>query len=668
MFDFLRKFVGLPEPKKAFFSPAHGEQATNAHLEVFAGDDAGDLALTRYPPFDQGIPLINIETLLKSQEELISRIFRTAGVSREEFDLRFEPAIRNLALHVHLLPATATTYFRGTGGLFRMSLEVALNALQTANASVFPISGGVERRFYIQPKWSLAVFLAGLCSQLYRTFNSMVVISRDNQQWTSLLDHLYDWAVESKINRYHVRWLEDAPIRGAQSSGSSGMNHIVPREVLQYLASDNNQIFPAMTSAISGVDYATSENPIARIIAPIITRVIEEDLKRTATNYGHLVIGTHLEPHLLDAMRRLVRSGKWAPNQPGGRLWIGREGTFIDWIEAASDIALLMEKDAFAGVPKDPDTLAEILVNAGMLEMNKGDERYWTIALPVSLEARDTTVKLGQGVSILPEQYDLEQFQNVQLTLKPPPVRAPQKPKPRETQATKPEPRLEAAKPIQQIVSREAPIETPAHSEELSDDELVSYSEDADPPSEYFPQEFMSENNAPPEELIDSKPVKAAVPRVTQAKTPDRKKTDVKDGREPIHESKIDSKPVLQKQTSTSSSKNEVIDDVASDRLFASLKPDNSAALRSVINKARTIENSGVAIYLPYGVGITHRALVAEDHQVSEIIQELAAKQWLWVDKTKPSKKIHAVDVDGEVLSLMILKTDIASGLGLCKA
>ena len=621
----------------------HGEEATNAHLTVYCGEDAGELALTRYPPFDQGIPLIEVETLLRSQEELITRIFRTAGVSREEFTLRYEPAIRNLALHVHLLPATSTTYFRGTGGLFRMSLEVALNALQTANASVFPITGGIERRFYIQPKWSLATFLAGLCSQLYRTFNSMVVISRDNQQWTSLLDHLYDWAKASGIDRYHVRWLEDAPIHGAQSSGSSGMNHIIPREVLQYLASDNNQVFPAMTAAISGVDYAASENPIARIIAPIITRVIEEDLKRTATNYGHLVIGTHLEPHLLDAMRRLVRGGKWIPNQPDGRLWVGKEGVFIDWVGAAGDIALLMEKDAFAGVPKDPETLAEILSNAGMLETTTNDERYWSITLPITQEIKDTMIKLNTGISIFPDSFDRKPFESIQLTL---PVGKPARKVKAPDLAELTAPVLEEAAPRKRSVEEKAPAKhAPLETERdlpLSQSEIQT-PEDVPPLSERFVDEEVPCFEEPP--LLANEEIPPPVePQISDAQ-PEKKKK---------------SAPVKRKNNATY--------EEALERLLKSLSQGNATALKTIIAKARSEDSAGIAVELPFGVGLSHRALVAAELPVSEMIQELAAKQWLWIDKTKPTKKIHAVEVNGESVTLLVLKPEIAGGLGLAQA
>ena len=112
MFEFLKKFASRSStPGSTLSMPTHAEHATNSHLEVFGGEEAGDLAVTRYPPFDKGIPLIEIDTLIRSQADLITRIFRTAGVSREEFNERFDPPIRNLAKHIHLLPATSTTYF-----------------------------------------------------------------------------------------------------------------------------------------------------------------------------------------------------------------------------------------------------------------------------------------------------------------------------------------------------------------------------------------------------------------------------------------------------------------------------------------------------------------------------------------------------------------------------
>lgn len=627
--------------------PTHAENATNSHLEVFGGEEAGDLAITRYPPFDKGIPLIEIDTLILSQADLITRIFRTAGVSREDFNERFEPPIRNLARHIHLLPATSTTYFRGTGGLFRMSLEVALNSLQSANGSVFPISGGVERRFFIQPKWSLAIFLAGLCSQNYRTLNSMVVISRENDQWAPLISHLYDWAKEKSIGRYHVRWLEDSPVCGAKASGAYSINHIVPAEVLQYLASDNNQIFQAMTASIAGVETNASENPVTRIVAPIITRVIEEDLNRSATNYGHLVIGTHLEPHLVDAMRRLVRDGKWTPNQPGGRVWIGREGIFIDWLEAASDISQVLSKDSFAGVPKDPDTLASLLVNAGLLEMNKSGEHYWTIALPLTLEALDTTVKLRQGASIFQQKFDFSPYQNIALTLDPKQASTPKAPSSTKQRDSTKTPVSTPEPPIIQNDTFELRNDLPPQG--LSDNHRA-HSPRAHASSQHGEAQNATEHEQP---LTD-----ASILQSKTARTP-----------KPIPQI-VESSPTTERKVETDHPEkiNGTVDPSAADRLLASLRPENAYLLLQVLAAYQSDMKTNLVTFLPYGVGMSHQNLLTHGKNIAEFFEELSTKQWLWMDKSKPGRKIHPVDINGETQRLVILKPSIAHALGLIEA
>ena len=71
MFEFLKKFASRSStPGSTLSMPTHAEHATNSHLEVFGGVEAGDLAVTRYPPFDKGIPLIEIDTLIRSQADL----------------------------------------------------------------------------------------------------------------------------------------------------------------------------------------------------------------------------------------------------------------------------------------------------------------------------------------------------------------------------------------------------------------------------------------------------------------------------------------------------------------------------------------------------------------------------------------------------------------------
>lgn len=639
--------------------PAH----RGAGLDVYQGDeDPGDYAITRYPPFDKGIPVIEIDKILQSQQELIDRIYRTAGVSRGDFDRLYKPPICNLARHVHLLPATSTTYFRGTGGLFRMSLEIALNSLQSANASVFPVGGGVERRFFIQPKWNLATFLAGMCCQNYRTLNSMAVLTRDSAQWTPLLDSLYDWGKKLNAEVYFVRWMEDVQVHGAQASSAYSISQVVPHDVLQYLASDNNQVVPAMTAAIAGVETNTSENPIGRLVAPVITRVIEDDLKRSATNYGHLVIGAHLEMHLVDAMRRLVRGGKWIANNQasGGRLWLGQEGVFVDWQVAAGDIANLLAKDSFAGIPKDPDTLADLLVSANLLQPNPRGARYWTIVTPGGLEAKEGMVKLREGTVIFPQGYDFDPFKNVTLTLSTP------------TQSTSTKSATSSSTPLQS--SSETKV---APKEETQAAPKQATPRDPKTPLKELaavPASPLEKQSAPPPSTPPNIGPDAASAEVARPSGQDRKeqsKRDKQRNKQKASQQQSASETTTEAhQTSEHKPAEEPSEALGADvsptaeKLLGSLKRSNAWLLSEVMAAYRKGSLTGRVAALPYGLGISHDELNAHGIPVMELLEELGLKAWLWQDKIRSSRRIHAVEIDGTTHRMVILKPDVAAGLG----
>lgn len=667
MLTFLKRLLDRsPKPPSAILVQQNLSPQRGTGLDVYQGeDDPGEYAITRYPPFDKGIPVINIEKILQSQQELVDRIFRTAGVSRADFDKLYRPAIVNLARHVHLLPATSTTYFRGTGGLFRMSLEIALNSLQSANAAVFPTGGGVERRFFMQPKWTLGTFLAGLCSQNYRTVNMMAVMTRDNAQWTPLLNPLFDWCLTQKTDVYFVRWMEDNHVHGAQASAAYSISQVVPHDVLQYLASDNNQVVPSMTAAIAGVEMNTSENPIGRLVAPIITRVIEDDLKRSATNYGHLVIGAHLEMHLLDAMRRLVRGGKWIANNTasGGRLWVGQEGVFIDWPVAAGDIANLLARDNFAGIPKDPDTLADLLVSANLLQNNQRGGRYWTIALPGTFEAKEGLVKLREGTVIFPQGFDFTPYQNVQLTLTPAvPTQQPTreanagaKPKqvPTEPQSGESSP----APAAQQTAAKPAGKPTPKPS--TTDAANQTSQAPANRPQPRTEQDTSAPGG---DKQQPRKPKKPQKPQHEQGAEAQSLFEDSENPAPPDADAAA-TEPAPSEPAATGGDLGIEVGPTAV-KLLGSLKKGNAWLLNEVMTAYRNNTLTGVVVALPYGLGISHDELNTHGIPVMELLEELGLKSWLWQDKTRASRRIHPVEVEGKTHRMVILKPDIAAGLG----
>jgi conjugal transfer pilus assembly protein TraI len=577
----------------------------------------------RYPPFDRGIPVTPVERIVASQRDLITRIYRTAGISREEFAERIETAIVNLAGYVHLLPATATEFHRGAGGLFRLALEIGLHSLQAANSAVFPTGGGIERRFHMQPKWAMATLFAGLCSQLYRPINNMVVLDRRNSQWKPLLQPLHAWAMEQNADVYFLRWLDERNMDGAQASAAYLINVIVPSSTLQYLAEDNNQVVQAMTAAIAGAGMATSENPVARIVAPITTRVIEQDLKLSAMNYGHHTVGIHLEPHLIDAMRRLIKGGQWPYNTSDAVVWVGREGTFIRWAAAAPQIVNLLTRDSFAGIPRDPDTLADMLRDAQVIAVTPKGDKYWTIVVPDSGEMLEGMVRLKSRDLIFAPGFDFSQYDKHSLLLADP------------TANTR---RAEPAGSVGR--SQAAPMGVQGYAVTKADT-LTSSPQNRPLPGSELSTILADVPETQPQEMGSDRGRRTAAREKPDAKSKSAEAGPAKD---------------VARNATTS----------PDGRLLASLSDDAAWVMKEIVANYASGTLTGRVVTLPNGVGVSNEEISAHSRRpMQDFLNELSVKQWLWIDKVKPQRKLHPVDIDGAQYQMMIIKPAIAVGLGL---
>ncbi|MDA1379306.1 TraI domain-containing protein [Plesiomonas shigelloides subsp. oncorhynchi] len=77
---------------------------------------------------------------------------------------------------------------------------------------------------------------------------------------------------------------------------------------------------------------------------------------------------------MFDAIRRLVKTGKWKVNEPGAKVWHLNQGVFIAW-KQLGDLYSLISHDKIPGIPRDPDTLADILIERGFAVPNTVQEK-----------------------------------------------------------------------------------------------------------------------------------------------------------------------------------------------------------------------------------------------------------------------------------------------------
>lgn len=101
------------------------------------------------------------------------------------------------------------------------------------------------------------------------------------------------------------------------------------------------------------------------------------------------------------------------------------------------------------------------------------------------------------------------------------------------------------------------------------------------------------------------------------------------------------------------------------EKLLGSLQEENARLLHEILDSVRTDKLIGVTASLPQGYGIAVDSIPTRGQPVMDLLDELAAKQWLWVDKTKPTRKLHRIEVGTAFCRMLVLRPEIAQGLGL---
>ena len=358
-----------------------------------AGRDAASLDATeipRYPPFLKGLPVAAPARIVATQHALIARLQDGLAFTDARFGALVRPVIERYAAFVHLLPASEAHHHRGAGGLFRHGLEVAFHAAQASQGRIFALDRSPAERRELEPRWRLAAGLAGLCHDVGKPVSDLSVSERDGRTtWRPLLESLADWAAANGVEHYFLRWRERRHTRH-ETFGLLVLERVLTPQVTAWLVDADPEIMQALLAAVAGIDDGA-------VLGSLVTEAdqasVERDLRENHIDPAATALGVPVDRYLLDAMRRLARGGRWQINVPGARLWMLAGGLHVVWPAAAEDVVALLVADKVPGIPRDPDTLADILLERGLaVPPQAGDraQRYWRLA-PVPL-ARDGQV------------------------------------------------------------------------------------------------------------------------------------------------------------------------------------------------------------------------------------------------------------------------------------
>lgn len=303
-------------------------------LHVMLGSQDIEEEVPRYPPFAKGLPGIPSVKILESQIELLKKVKHYLGVTDEEYQDRVYPLILNYARFVHLLPASEKHHHRGAGGLFRHGLEVGYEAVFKSHGVLYGMDETPAIRKQLTPRWRLAIFIAGMLHDLGKPVTDIEIKSEDGRHSCNILgDDIETWAKKLKIKRYYLHWRANR--HGDHEIVSAGLiNKIITAEVQAYLNEYGATIYKEMLLTIAGTSHSSK---MFALVMDADYSSVEKDLKQNCIVIDPS-IGAPIEWFILDAMRQLVKKGKWTDNAKRATVWRIKEGLFIVWDEAAEDI------------------------------------------------------------------------------------------------------------------------------------------------------------------------------------------------------------------------------------------------------------------------------------------------------------------------------------------
>lgn len=343
----------------------------------------------RYPPFTEGLPAAEPKKLLETQESLIRQLKHELALSPEEEKRLVDPLLTSYASFVHLLPASKGHHHRGAGGMLRHGLEVALWASRGFHGKIIDGHESGERRKILEPRWRLAVAVAGLCHDLGKTAYDVVVTDATGKKvWDVYGSLLSEWFQEEDLDRYFLYWRSGREHKVHERFGHLLTMRVIPREVLSFLNEADPRIIAVMHETIAGQIPKGAARVVHELVMAADQRSVQRDIKGQRVADSDAALGVPVAKYLVDAMKRLIEQGEWKANQDDQPLWITGDGVFLDWEKAVPQITGLLLDDGISGIPRSLNSVAESLSDFDVIQKQvnaDGVESYYVPIAPEKL-------------------------------------------------------------------------------------------------------------------------------------------------------------------------------------------------------------------------------------------------------------------------------------------
>jgi hypothetical protein len=317
--------------------------------------------------------------LLHAHRQRLVTLRLESGYPPETFENLFGALALAVAEHVHLLPATRAENHAEPGGLLRFALECACSAFRRADGQFLSgvMSTDVRNRERDRV-WRYVTFVGALLRPLGRALTDVRVSCNQSRDgvWDSYQEPLWGWMRRVDATQLQIDWQRNdtAPTQAASIWLAA---RVLTPAALSYLhgAEGVNQI---LLQLLAGEPAGR----IGDLVEQAYQGAIDDDLARIGQRHDLAVTGVQIEHRLLEALRGLVRE-KWTLNTAGGRLWFTHEGVYLSWKAAVNDLTVRLRAEGVNNAPRDPDTIAELLTQHGVLAPNpqatNGLKHYYRI-------------------------------------------------------------------------------------------------------------------------------------------------------------------------------------------------------------------------------------------------------------------------------------------------
>lgn len=324
------------------------------------------------------VPALSFEEVVEHFAPEISSYVGVLPLEETVIDNVVMPVIRNLILHVHLLPASESHHHSGIGGLLVHSLQTARVAVRLADQMAPSQEMTPQMRYRFRHLVPVVVSLGMLLHDCGKT-NDMAVVAENGDEWMPDAKPLTLWL--DAHEHYFVYWRPDREHKRHElTSMRFAYSRLLTQEALSYLVENRAMtLFDAVAEAVllgSGCFAALCKSAEQRSIED------EKIEKRNACVAG-VQVSVPLVALILRSIKALIANGEWQVNSQEGPIFMTSEGVFLVVNEKTGQQirTVAMREEGAEQVPGTTESILRILEDSGVVAVAAEDreEGFWQI-------------------------------------------------------------------------------------------------------------------------------------------------------------------------------------------------------------------------------------------------------------------------------------------------